>query len=116
MSTFKITLQSTKAYLTAIAGLTKLAPKETEVLAEIIDFMQQQGLYLLDDRVRDHIMRKFEFSHIQTYYNLIAKYRKSKLLLYSHNKTQLKPMLMPGTILEIKFKEAEVLKEFEVNE
>jgi len=116
MAVFDITLKTTLQYLTAISGLTKLAPKETEILAEIIDFMRLQNLYLLDDKVREHIMLKYKFSHIQTYYNLIAKYRKNKLLLNSHNKTQLKPMLMPGTVLEIKFHEATALKEFEIEE
>lgn len=116
MAVFTITLKTTRQYLTAISGLTNLAPKETEILAEIIDYMKEHNLYVLDDKVREHIMIKFCFTHIQTYYNLIAKYRKNKLLLNSHNKTQLKPMLMPGTILELKYQESEALKEFEVHE
>jgi hypothetical protein len=116
MAVFNITLQSTKAYLSAISGLTKLSVKETAVLAEIIDYMQEQNLYIVDDKVKDHIMKTFNFKHKQTFYNLMAKFRRNKLMLYSHHKTQLKPMLMPGTILEIKFHEATVLKEFETVE
>jgi len=114
MAVFNITLKTTKQYLTAISGLTNLAPKETEILAEIIDYMKEHNLYIVDDQVRAYIMQRFAFTHIQTYYNLMAKFRKRKLLINSHNKTQLKPMLLPGTVLEIKFHETEALKEFEV--
>jgi len=116
MAVFNITLKNTKQYLTAISGLTNLAPKETMILAEIIDYMKEHNLYLIDDRVRTHIMHKFQFAHIQTYYNILAKFRKRKLVINSHNKTQLKPLLMPGTVLEIKFHDTEALKEFEVHE
>lgn len=114
MAVFNITISTTEAYLKAISGLTSLTPRESELLAAIINFMLLKNLTVLDEQVKYHILNTFKMNS-QTYYNLISKLRKKKLLLNSHSKTQLKPLLLPGTTLEIKFQEeVTILKDFEV--
>jgi len=54
MPTFKVTIQNPKAYLTAISGVTRLTPRETELLGEIIEFMHVKRLTVLDDDVKNH--------------------------------------------------------------
>ena len=118
MPAFKITIQNPKAYLHAISGLTKLTPKECDLLGEIMEFMQIKKLGVLDDDVKIHIIKTAGFSGTkpeQSYYNLVASLKKKKLLLYSRKKMQLRPILTPGTTLQIEFAEPmSVLKEFEV--
>jgi len=107
MPVFKIIIKDPKAYLHSISGITQLTKTESEVLGEIISFMQSRKLTTLDDDVKNHIINKFNFKHIQSYYNLINVLRKKKLLLNSHHKIQLKPILLSGTTLEIQFQEPE---------
>ena len=115
---FTISITDTTAYLTAISGLTQLTPKESAVLAVMIDYMETKGLLTLDDQVQRHVLSTFNMK-IQTYYNFVYKLRKKKLLIHSHNKTTLKPLLLPDTVLQIKFKPEtqyqSILEEFETN-
>lgn len=119
MPSFTITIQNPKAYLHAISGITKLTPKESELLGEIVEFMQIKKLRVLDDEVKNHVIKTAGFSGkkpAQSYYNLISSLKKKKLLLNSRNKMELRPILTPGTVLQISFVEAlqpEVLKEFQ---
>lgn len=116
MAQFNISINSSEKYLLAISGLTGITRKETIILASIIDFMIDKNLFSLDDSVRDHIMNKFKINK-QTYHNFIYKYRKKKLILNTHSKKALRPMLLPGTTLQIKFEEAPViLEEYNVKE
>jgi hypothetical protein len=103
MATFTITIDDSKKYLHLISGVTRLTPKETDVLAEIIKFMSQKSIPVIDDRVKDHVMKAMNFKNEQTYHNILSTFRKKKVLLHSHNKTELKKHLLPGTVLEIKF-------------
>lgn len=105
MAVFTLKIDTARKYLALISGVTRLTPSETEVLAEIIDFMQLKNLHVVDDQVKEHVLRKFKF-HQQTYHNMLHIFRKKKLLVHSHKKTELKPHLLPGTVLEIKFEGA----------
>lgn len=115
MASYTINIQDAKAYLHTISGITKLTPKESELLGEIVDFMQIKKLKVLDDEVRDHIVRIAGFAGNQSYYNLINSLKKKKLLLNSRNKIELRPILSPGTTLQIVFNKDIVpsLKQFE---
>jgi hypothetical protein len=105
MPVFKINIQNSKQYLHAISGVTKLTPKEAELLGEIIDYMRIKKLSVLDDDVKAHITKIAGYNHPQCYYNLICSLKKKKLLLHSRKKMQLRPILLPGTTLEITFAE-----------
>ena len=82
MPTFKVTIQNPKAYLTAISGVTRLTPRETELLGEIIEFMHVKRLTVLDDDVKNHIIKVANFNQDkpQGYYNLIYTLKKKNLL------------------------------------
>src|SRR6478735_9871668 len=105
MSVFKIVLHNPKAYLNAISGVTHLTPKESELLAEIIEFMRIKKLKVIDDEVKEHIMKVANYPHRQCYYNLIASLKKKKLIVNSRKKMELRPMLHAGTTLEITFED-----------
>jgi len=109
MPTFNITIQSPKAYLTAISGITRLTPRETELLGEIIEFMHVKRLTVLDDDVKNHIIKIAGFDSnkhkSQGYYNLVHSLKKKKILKQSTNKLTLVPMIAPGAVLQITFQE-----------
>lgn len=116
MSQFNISINHAEGYLLAISGLTRLSKKESQVLASIINFMIDKNLFTIDDTVRDHIMIKYNYKQ-QSYANLISKFRKKKLLVDHRNQTKLKPMLLPGTVLQLTFADIPVaLEEFNVPE
>jgi hypothetical protein len=119
MPVFKIKIQNSKQYLHAIAGVTKLTRKEADMLGEIIEYMQIKKLNVLDDSVKNHIIKTAGFGGKkpeQSYYNFIASLKKKKLLLNSRNKIQLRTMLLPGTTLEITFENPVNLSDLKIYE
>ena len=119
LKTYKITIQNPKAYLHAISGITKLTPKECDLLGEIVEYMQLHKLRVLDDSVKEHIIKVAGFTGKypkQGYYNLIASLKEKKLVMNSRKKMTLRPIVLPGTVLQITFEQQEqqeVLKEFQ---
>jgi hypothetical protein len=105
MATFHINVQDPKQYLHLISGFTHLTPTESEVLGEIISYMQEKRLKVLDDGVRNHIVEKFNYKRTQQYYNLVAVLKKKKVLTNSHNRMEITSRLLPGTTLQINFQE-----------
>jgi hypothetical protein len=103
MSVFTIKIDTARKYLGSISGVTRLTPTENDVLASIIEFMLLKNLRVIDDQVKNYIIKTFKFENPQTYHNMLHIFRKKKLLVHSHKKTELKPMLLPGTTLEIVF-------------
>lgn len=103
MSVFTIKIETPRKYLGSIAGVTRLTPTENDVLATIIEFMLLKNLKVIDDQVKNYVIKTFKFENPQTYHNMLHIFRKKKLLVHSHKKTELKPMLLPGTVLEIVF-------------
>lgn len=116
MPVFKIVLQNSKQYLHAISGVTKLTPKEADLLGEIIDYMRSRKLHVLDDDVKNHITKVAGYNHPQCYYNLICSLKKKKLLVNSRKKMQLRPILLPNTTLEITFAEPTPVTDLKIYE
>jgi hypothetical protein len=113
MSVFTIKIETVRKYLGTISGITRLTPTENDVLAAIIEYMQLKSLRVIDDQVKAYIIKTFKFENPQTYHNMLHTFRKKKLLVHSHKKTELKPLLLPGTTLEIVFEG--VRSELDVN-
>jgi hypothetical protein len=103
MPVFTLKIETARKYLGLISGVTRLTPTETDVLATIIEFMQLKNLHVIDDQVKDFVIKTYKFENPQTYHNMLHIFRKKKLLVHSHKKTELKPLLLPGTTLEIVF-------------
>lgn len=103
MAVYKITVNTSKAYLHTISGLTKLTNKESDMVSEILEYMKINKLTVLNDNVKLHVMKIANYTHPQCYYNLISNLKKKKLLLGSRKHMSFKNILTPGTVLEISY-------------